>query len=164
MSAFKAHRAGSVAVVGLAGQARGNLCTVELLLNFVWLTVSLVLLGWKFRAFRKKGARAEWQVVVALFMLLLVLFPVISITDDLISTTAATSDMEHFLRRPMEPLDHAPMLALTEWVMASALVLFRVRQQRILDTSSRADSGRVRLLRGLVRSTSVRPPPVAAVV
>ena len=135
---------------------------MEFLLNFVWLTISVVLLGWKFRALRNQGARAEWQVVVALFMLLLVLFPVISITDDLMSTTTAASSMEHFLRRPLEPLDHAPMLALTEWMMASALVLFRVRQQRILDTSLQADSGRVRLLRGLVRITSVRPPPVAA--
>ena len=131
---------------------------MELLLNFVWLAVSLLLMGSKFWSMRSRGERTEWRVLIALGVLLMMMLPVISITDDLMAVNAA-ADVEHMLRRPLEPIDQGLMLAVVGLVAAAAFVLDRLRQQRILETISRTDSNLVRLRQGLVRLFGVRPPP-----
>ncbi len=107
---------------------------------------------------RSKHGQMDWRVPIALGVLLLTLLPVISITDDLMSMTAA-ADVEHLLRKPLEPAQQAPMLAVVELLSAAALLLDG--RQRQLETISGSDVGRVRLLRGLARVCSVRPPPTA---
>lgn len=109
---------------------------------------------------RSKHGQMDWRVPIALGVLLLTLLPVISITDDLMSMTAA-ADVEHLLRKPLEPAQQAPMLAVVELLSAAALLLDGLRRQRQLETISGSDVGRVRLLRGLARVCSVRPPPTA---
>ena len=107
---------------------------------------------------RRLNRRVEWQVLIALGVLLALLLPVISITDDLMANNA-TADVEHMFRRPLEPVPQSPFLAVLEVLSSAALLLFGMRQQRILETISRSDSNLVRLRQALIRLYSVRPPP-----
>ncbi len=131
---------------------------MEGLLNSVWIVVSLLLLVSKFRSLRRGGEPMEWRILIALGVLLMLMLPVISITDDLMAANA-TADVEHMLRRPLEPMDPGPLLDVVELVAAASLLLFRLRQQRLLETTSRTDLNLVRLRLGLIRLCGVRPPP-----
>ncbi len=115
-------------------------------------------MGSQFWRMRRRGGQTEWRVLIALGVLLMLMLPVISITDDLMTMNAA-ADVEHMLRRPLEPLDQGPLLDVVELVAAAAFMLYRLRLQRILETISRTDSNLVRLRQGLVRLCEVRPPP-----
>ena len=131
---------------------------MELLLNVVWVAVSLLLLGGKLHSMRSRDHRVEWRVLIALGILLALMLPVISITDDLMANNA-TADVEHMFRRPLEPIPQSPFLAVLELVASAALFLFGLRQRLLLETISRSDSSLVRLRQGLMRLSSVRPPP-----
>ena len=133
---------------------------MELLLNFAWICISATLVGWQVRSIRAKQGQVDWRGPIALGVLLLTLLPVVSVTDDLMSMAAA-ADVEHMFRRPLEPAQQAPLLAVVELLGAAALLLHGLHRQRLPETISGSDVGRVRLLRGLVRVCSVRPPPTA---
>ena len=122
------------------------------------MAASLLLIGSKIWSMRRRGEQTEWRVLIALSVLLMLMLPVISITDDLMAANAA-ADVEHMLRRPLEPIDQGPLLDVMELVAAASFVLYRLRQQRILETVSRTESNLVRLRLGLIRLSSVRPPP-----
>ncbi len=66
---------------------------MELLLNTIWALVSLAIGGWcwKHRSASADSAPA-WRYLVALVLLAIVLFPVISATDDMCSLMLATED------------------------------------------------------------------------
>jgi hypothetical protein len=133
---------------------------VELLLNIVWLSVSIFSVVLCAMSFRKGHTKLTWSTTVALCLLLVVLFPVISITDDLQAMTA-TAEIEHVLRRAHD----APSLPMGGGVMGVA-VLFSLAL--IVITLPNLRSIRVRthgypatLLTGFVRAIGVRPPPAA---
>ena len=134
---------------------------MEFLLNAVWIVGSLLLIGSKFHSMRRQNNRVEWRVLIALGVLLALMLPVISITDDLMANNA-TADVEHMFRRPLEPVPQSPFLAVLEIVTSAALLLFGLRQRALLQTMSRSDSSLVRLRQGLMRLSSVRPPPCAS--
>ena len=122
------------------------------------MAVSVLLIGSKIWSTRRRGEQTEWRGLIALGVLLMLMLPVISITDDMMATNAA-ADVEHMFRRPLEPLDQGPLLDMMELVAAASFVLYRLRQQRILETISRTESNLVRLRLKLIRLSSVRPPP-----
>lgn len=79
-------------------------CNVETLLNCLWLVLSLSLMtAWLTHGLRQQPARAPRLLpsrrlqFTAIVVLLLLLFPVISLTDDL-AMCAATRDTEQALR------------------------------------------------------------------
>jgi hypothetical protein len=55
---------------------------MELLLNLVWLLLALPA-WWLWRGRRSAGSFSSWQCLLALGCLLVILFPVVSATDDL---------------------------------------------------------------------------------
>ncbi len=62
---------------------------MELALNFVWLGISCALLVLGIPLIRSQsGARSRWCVAIGLVCILCLLFPVISMTDDLHNTPA----------------------------------------------------------------------------
>jgi hypothetical protein len=74
---------------------------VEFFLNFVWVALSLsMIVAWSVGPFSPtRVSRSDWgRQVVALGILLIVLLPVVSLTDDLQSWTAP-AEVEHGLRR-----------------------------------------------------------------
>jgi hypothetical protein len=134
---------------------------VELILNIVWLSVSILLVILCLRSFLKGPTKLTWSMVIALCLLLVLLFPVISMTDDLVTITAP-ADAEHMLRR----YDASPMQSHSGWLL-DALALLSLIVAGI--ASFLSDSIRVRprafvatLLAGLVRALGVRPPPAVS--
>ena len=58
---------------------------VELFLNLAWLSVSVLLITWWADSIVRGRTKAGWSAAIALGLLLLLLFPVISMTDDLVA-------------------------------------------------------------------------------
>ncbi len=132
---------------------------MEIFLNIAWLCVSVALLGRWMRAVRRGESKLDWSTVVAVGLLLLLLFPVISMTDDLVSMNTP-GEVEHILRR-----HDAPFLALAADLLYGSLalgtLLLVVTLCRMTITRIRRRSFAARLLAGFVRATGVRPPPPA---
>lgn len=130
---------------------------MEIFLNIVWLCVSAALLGRWVRAVRKGESRLEWSTVVAVGLLLLLLFPVISMTDDLVAMNTP-GEVEHILRR-----HDAPLQALSADVLFGGIALCMLSLVvflcRMTISRIRRRSFAARLLAGYVRASGVRPPP-----
>lgn len=71
--------------------------SMELALNLVWLLLAVFIVGQWVRYTPKEGA-GRWTQIFALTMLILILFPVISVTDDLQAAQNPAED-ESYLRR-----------------------------------------------------------------
>ena len=140
---------------------------VELFLNSVWLSVSVFLVILCLRSFRNGHTKLPWSTVIALCLLLVLLFPVISMTDDLVAMTAP-ADAEQMLRRYDASWIASWMQSHSLWLL-DALALLSLIVAGIVSLLS--CSTRVRphtfvatLLDGLVRALGVRPPPAASPV
>lgn len=132
---------------------------VEILLNFAWIGISLALIGWQVRISRVHSRRVEWRVLVALGLLLMLLLPVISITDDLMAMNTAV-EVEHFMRRHLDVLPASALLTTLEWTTAAVLLLGWLRQRHFwVNVQHDGMQSAYRLL-SLVPSYGVRPPPV----
>ncbi len=135
---------------------------MELLLNLLWFSVSLWLVALWARSVRLGHTRQTWSTFVALALLLVLLFPVISMTDDLVAM-AAPSEGEHLVRRvqmPLLHLDEAFSFLLDTVALAAVLSLgiafLSLRLSRLVP---RSYPGTV--LAGFARAAAVRPPPTA---
>lgn len=133
--------------------------TVELLLNFAWVCVSLLLIVWQIRGTRARKRGAEWRVIVALGLLLVLLLPVISITDDLMALNAA-AEVEHIVRRQHDLSSPLALLVVLEWMVAAAFLLGCLRDRR-LRVRNEGLQLRYTLL-GVFAGSGVRPPPALA--
>jgi hypothetical protein len=132
---------------------------VELLLNFLWFSLSLTLLLTWVRAVRQGDAKPTWTTLVALVLLLLLLLPVISMTDDLVAMESRT-ELEHVVRRSEMPLlQVAPGAAILGLGMLAVLLLigFAVLFSRLSRFSLRVALRKI--MDGFVRTAGVRPPP-----
>jgi len=136
---------------------------VELLLNFLWLSVSLAMvLTWAWTT-RHESTKRSWNVFIALVLLLVLLLPVISMTDDLVAMDGP-SESEHVVRRSEMPLLHLThdTAALLDIGLLSALlflgfaVLFSRLSRFMLRFSPRI------LMEAFIRTTGVRPPPLVS--
>lgn len=135
---------------------------MEFLLNFLWLSLSLTLVfAWR-RAARHGHTKHTWTTFVALALLLFLLFPVISMTDDLVAMENGT-ELEHVVRRSEMPLLHlahdtTALLdsgSLTILLLIGFAILFSRLSRFTLRVSPR------RVTDGFARIHGVRPPPVA---
>ena len=138
---------------------------MELLLNLLWVSVSLlVVLIWA-RAVWLGQTRLTWSAVAAVALLLLLILPVISMTDDLVAMAAPLED-DHPVRRgdmPLLHLDHlssAPLdaLALVTLLLLGIAFIATLLTRLVPPSYSRT------LLAGFDRASFVRPPPPAALV
>jgi hypothetical protein len=135
---------------------------VELVLNLLWFSVSLLLVAFWMRAMRMGHTRPTLSTFVALTLLLVLLFPVISMTDDLVAMAAPSED-EHLVRRVVMPLLHLDQAldSLLNTVALAALLflgmaLLSLRLSRLIPRSYRGT-----ILAGFSRAVAVRPPPAA---
>jgi hypothetical protein len=136
---------------------------VELLLNFLWLSVSIALVFTWARAIRSGHSKQNWSAFIALALLLILLLPVISMTDDLVAMDSRT-ELEHVVRRgemPLLQLAH-DTAALLDFGMLAVLFLigFAVLFSRLSRFTLRGSARK--LMDGFIRTAGVRPPPFAA--
>jgi len=132
---------------------------VELLLNFLWFALSLALVLTWVRAVRRGDTKASWSVFVALILLVVLLLPVISMTDDLVAMDSRT-ELEHVVRRVELPLlQLAHTTAALDFGALSLLLLigFAVLFSRLSRFTLRVSLSK--LMEGFVRTAGVRPPP-----
>jgi hypothetical protein len=135
---------------------------VELLLNFLWLSLSLLLVVTWVRAAKHGHTKSTWTTLIALGLLLVLLLPVISMTDDLVAMENP-SEIEHVVRRSEMPLLHLAQdtaALLDSGVLAVLLMIgFAFLFSRLSRFSLRVCPRK--LTDGFICITGVRPPPMA---
>jgi hypothetical protein len=136
--------------------------SVELLLNFLWFSLSLTLILTWVRAVRRGDAKQSWSTLIALVLLLVLLLPVISMTDDLVAIDSRT-ELEHVVRRSEMPLlqvsAHAAILELGT-LSVLLLIGFAVLFSRLSRLSLRVVLRK--LMDGFALVVGIRPPPAPA--
>ena len=135
--------------------------TVELLFNLLWLALSVTLLVFSFFSHKRceKGARYPTiqTRIIALAVLIVILLPAVSLTDDLQACTAPM-ETEHVTRRvdflPAGPdvLHHAIFTVTTPIFSLQA-----ARLQMIASTAPVRQTEKP--YAGYLRRLSIRPPP-----
>ena len=135
---------------------------MELLLNLLWLSVSVSLVALWARAIRLGHTRINWHTLAALALLVVLLLPVISMTDDLVAMAAPLED-DHPVRRgemPLLHLDQIPVTPLDTVALVALLLLglafLATRLSRLIPISYSATQRA-----GFARAMAVRPPPSA---
>ena len=134
---------------------------MEIFLNLVWLSVSLLLAITWMRSERRGREKFEWSTVIALLLLLVLLFPVISMTDDLIAINIA-SEVEHTMRRYEAPPSQTASIALLDAIVLMSMVMIGIASSGTRFTRVRPRAFAAKLLAGFVRASGVRPPPAVA--
>lgn len=130
---------------------------MELCLNALWFAVSLLLVGFWLRDAQGRGRRPEVRAGIAVVLLIVLLFPAISMTDDLL-LQSAPAETEHLLRRVEVSLEHTLSLAGTPVFLAILLlVMISVLCCLMLE---RPTVRRRRWCAALLRTAGVRPPPM----
>jgi hypothetical protein len=135
---------------------------VELFLNLAWAALSIFLVvGWVW-SIRKGHIEFQWTTLVALMLLLALLFPAISMTDDRVAMSTPV-ELEHMMRASEAHHSQIAVLGLFSLLAAIFLVLLKLAVPLFyfrLRTRAFAE----RLLAGFIRAFGVRPPPVAGLL
>lgn len=139
---------------------------MELFLNVVWLSASLAMILLWVYAVRCGYTKHTWNAFIALVLLLVLLFPVISMTDDLVAMDSSSTEMEHVVRRSEMPLVllHYDISTLPNIEIFAALLSFCLA---VLFTRLSRFALRIPLrkqINGFLRVTGVRPPPTASAI
>ncbi|MCU1225560.1 MAG: hypothetical protein JWQ42_3653 [Edaphobacter sp.] len=134
---------------------------MELFLNSVWLSVSVFLVILCLRSFRNGHTKLTWSTVIALCLLLVLLFPVISMTDDLVAMTTP-ADAEHMFRRYDASWMQNHSLWLLDAFALLSLIVAGIASLLSCSTRFSPNTFVATLLAGLVRALGVRPPPAAS--
>jgi hypothetical protein len=134
---------------------------VELFLNLAWVTLSVLLItGWTW-SIRKGHTEFQWTTLVALLLLLVLLFPAISMTDDRVAMT--TPELKHMMRSSEAPLGQVAVLGLFSLFGAIVLIVLNLTAALFyLRIRIRVFAGA--LLAGFIRAVGVRPPPAAGLL
>jgi hypothetical protein len=133
---------------------------VELFLNLAWFSVSVWLFARWIGAVRRRGGKIEWTAIIALALLVVLLLPAISLTDDLMAMHSPAEAQRALPRHqtglpPVHSavlLDIAPLLALT---LSGGLLL------RIESAQLRPHTVSTATLVSFIRALGVRPPTTA---
>ena len=129
---------------------------MELFLNLAWLGTSVLLIACWVRSIRRGDARFQWATFIALALLLVLLFPAISMTDDRVAMTAPI-ELEHMLRCSEAPL-HAAVIGIFGMFATLLLVILNMAAPRFY-SRVRTRVFAEALLAGFIRAIGVRPPP-----
>ena len=135
---------------------------MELILNLVWLVASIFLVTAWIWSIRKGYIEFEWSTLIALILLIVILFPVISMTDDMVMMRAP-AEIEHIMRRSEAPLAPVAMLGLLGVLAALVLIAVSMASPQFYSQIRSRVFG-ARLLDGFIRAFGVRPPPAAALL
>ena len=135
---------------------------MELILNLVWLVASIFLVAAWIWSIRKGYIEFEWATLIALILLIVILFPVISMTDDMVMMRAP-AEIEHIMRRSEAPLAPVAMLGLLGVLAALVLIIVSMAAPQFY-SQIRSRVFAARLLDGFIRAFGVRPPPAAALL
>ena len=130
---------------------------MELLLNLVWLVVGLCVSGMAFRrAKREASSKQRWLLGVAALCLCVVLFPAISMTDDLQQVIFASEENpQKLVLSDVHHKAHANVQLVSLLVI---LLLFHATFARI-DRAHRAIAAKLPI-EGFLTSAFSRPPPL----
>jgi hypothetical protein len=137
---------------------------LELLFNVAWLALSLGLVCLWFSSQRARNRKSPRNTVcvqiIALALLILILLPVVSLTDDLYAS-ATPVEAEHFSRRG----DLLPAHDIFLHSISAALIGLPFHQDALYQQYpgfSSPDSTPGHPETGHFRVASIRPPPVSA--
>jgi hypothetical protein len=130
---------------------------MELLLNLAWIAVAGCACAFWLRCpAAARDRRARLYQVTALVVLLAVLFPVISLTDDL-QAAAFPAETEGAARRMLQSV-HVPVsLATTAVRIAASVLLAQPTTSAFLQTN--AESAAPVHLVPWLKAAAIRPPP-----
>lgn len=129
---------------------------MEICLNALWFAISLLLVGWWLRGAHTRGGGIDARAGIAVLLLIVLSFPAISMTDDLL-LLSAPAETEHMLRRVETSLEHA--FAVTgPTLLAAALLCLALAALGCL-VVARPTVRRRRWREVLERAAGVRPPP-----
>lgn len=133
---------------------------MELFLNLAWALLSILLIaGWVW-SIRKGHTEFHWTTLVALALLLVLLFPAISMTDDRVAMSTPV-ELEHMMRASEAPLGAVAIIGLFSlFATILLLVLKMIAPQFYSRLHIRVFAQR--LLAGFIRAVGVRPPPALA--
>jgi hypothetical protein len=136
---------------------------VETFFNLAWIAISLALgIVW-LTGYRRSGHKVSMSTLrvqcIALGVLILILLPVVSLSDDM-QTMMATSEMEHVSRRiDVLPVQEQPaQLPLPLLGFLNIHVSFHLRTFAQLEPVYAG----MRTLEGFLRQMANRPPPACA--
>ncbi|MEO8735125.1 MAG: hypothetical protein ABI380_01150 [Edaphobacter sp.] len=133
---------------------------MELFLNLAWTALSLFLIAGWIWSIRKGYTQFQWTTLVALALLLVLLFPAISMTDDRVAMSTPV-ELEHMMRCSEAPLGQVALTGLFGLFAAIVLVVLNMAAPRFycrVRTRVFAET----LLAGFIRAFGVRPPPAVA--
>jgi hypothetical protein len=133
---------------------------VELFLNVVWFAVSVLLVISCVHSFRHGHTKLSLRAGIALILLLVLLFPVISMTDDL-QALSAPAEVEHAMRRHHDAPSLSFGSSLLDAIALLSLILIGIALPTISSIRVRTYGYVATLLAGFVRAIGVRPPPAA---
>ncbi len=134
---------------------------MELLLNLVWVATSILLIARWIWSIREGRTEFAWTKLLALALLLVLLFPVISMTDDLVAMSTP-AEVEHMMRRGEASVALVAVGGLLGGFAAIALMVLSLGAPLFCTFRIRARVFVVTQLAGFIRSCGVRPPPAAA--
>jgi hypothetical protein len=130
---------------------------MEIFLNLAWMAVAFVSVVLWLRSERRTGKELRLPMI-AMAMLLLILFPVISVSDDLWSIQSPAETDSAQRRDHAAPCPHCLLPAVTT-PLASLLALFRPEIQYVSPQPMSATRAYQNPARDSVEN---RPPPIAA--
>jgi hypothetical protein len=136
---------------------------VELLFNLLWLALSSTIVGcwlWSQHRWADKSLRSGTRMqIMALAVLILILLPVVSLTDDLQACTTPT-EVEHLMRR--SDLQHCADQSLHAVSMTEAVLLSLDEASRLQAHASLSPATEiVTSSEDYLKITANLPPPVA---
>jgi hypothetical protein len=131
---------------------------MEIILNFAWALCSLGLIGFWVRGWRSNPVSRRTQIL-ALAMVVLLLLPVISLSDDLMAMQGPAETDTCCLRRALHACDLHPSVAAAGWAIPAAMLT----ELSVSGVSQDAPeiNGWMARPNSLPRSLDSRPPPQA---
>ncbi len=133
-------------------------------LNLVWLSLSVALVTGCIRSLRRRESGAALTAVIAVTLLVVLLFPAISMTDDLMAMNLP-AEVQHELHRhevsPLQPVQ-AASVSLLGAVPFMALALLAFALLGIVSARIWPFSFASRVLVGCARSLGIRGPSTLA--
>jgi len=140
---------------------------VELFLNVVWVVVSLLLFVHWTRTAKRTSAREIARAMVALLLVVVILLPIISATDDMVSMAGFlegehSEHSEHVIRRGELILDLNAVTPISLTLFAVLFVDLEFLRRLLTRIVSRSKA--IKVSESFVSIIGIRPPPMASLL